>query len=513
MHARAPRLPIRQLFILSICRFAEPIAVTSYLPYLPEMVESVGVRESEVAKWAGLTTAIASFSQALMAVSWGRASDRYGRKPIILLGLSFTMILSLAFGLSKSLPMLVICRGMIGLMNGNVGIIRTMVAEMVQDKELQPRAFSIMPMVWTIGSIFGPAFGGSLARPAEKYPEIFGNSRFFQTYPFVLPNIVSAVFFIIGITTGFLFLHETLAAKKGHRDAGLVLGEILTRPCTRRRKADLDETSPLLGENRQSAKMQDKSEVKQPKWLEVFTSQSSLILLTYTLMSVHTMAFDSLLPVFLHIPAQRLQHNPDVQLPFKFVGGCSMDSQQIGIFYTLTGVIGMVIQFYIFPTSAKRFGVLNCVKATTFLFPTLYLLTPYIALVPESMRSAAIFCLVLAKLTGAIFIFPCITILLTNSASSLSILGTLNGVATSVSAIGRAAGPAIVGPVFSLGVRAGYIILPWWFLSFLSAVAAIPILWIVEGDGFQAQNSDEPVPQLERAESDPRKYHDDRTGR
>lgn len=170
------------------------------------MIESVGVPEPEVAKWAGLTSAISSFSQAAMAVYWGTASDRFGRKPIILLGLTATMIFSLAFGLSRSLVMLVICRGMIGLMNGNVGIIRTMVAEMVQDKELQPQAFSIMPMVWTIGSIFGPSLGGSLARPAEKHPEIFGGSAFFKKFPFVLPNMVSGVIFVIGISTGFLFL-------------------------------------------------------------------------------------------------------------------------------------------------------------------------------------------------------------------------------------------------------------------------------------------------------------------
>ena len=102
--------------------------------------------------------------------------------------------------------MLVVSRAFLGLMNGNVGIIRTMVAEMVPEKELQPRAFSIMPLVWTIGSIFGPAFGGALARPAEKHPDLFGDSVFLRRYPFALPNIASACFFVVGITTGFLFL-------------------------------------------------------------------------------------------------------------------------------------------------------------------------------------------------------------------------------------------------------------------------------------------------------------------
>ncbi|KAL4922754.1 major facilitator superfamily domain-containing protein [Aspergillus aurantiobrunneus] len=481
------------------------------------MIESVGVPASDVAKWAGLTTAIASFSQAAMAVYWGMASDRFGRKPIILLGLTANMVFSLAFGLSKSLAMLISCRGMIGFMNGNVGIIRTMVAEMIQDKELQPQAFSIMPMVWTIGSIFGPSFGGSLARPADKYPEVFGNSRFLKVYPFILPNIVCAVFFIIGISTGYLFLHETLLAKQGHRDSGIVLGQILTRSCTgRRRRASQkmpdDERTPLLGERQPTTKSpQTQAGPKQHSWKDVLSPQSVLILLTYTLMSVHTMAFESLLPVFLHTPSQPLQDNPDVQLPFKFVGGFGMDSQRIGVFYTITGIVGIVMQFYVFPASARRFGVLNCVKVSAAVFPLIYFLTPYIALVPESMRSVTICFLILSKLTATIFNFPGITILLTNSAGSIDILGTLNGVATSVSAIGRAAGPALLGPIFSLGVRMGFIIIPWWLLSFLSVVSATPILWIVESDGFHRKSSDESEPEVEQdiaEDTHPIKYHD-----
>lgn len=170
------------------------------------MMESVGVRKNEVAKWVGISSAVLAGCQCIMAVQWGTFSDRYGRKYAILLGLASTMIFSLVFGFSKSLTTLLTARVFLGLMNGNVGIIRTMVAELVPEKELQPRAFSIMPLVWTIGSIFGPAFGGALANPAVKHPDIFGSWEIFHKYPFALPNIISAVLFIIGIITGFLFL-------------------------------------------------------------------------------------------------------------------------------------------------------------------------------------------------------------------------------------------------------------------------------------------------------------------
>lgn len=81
-----------------------------------------------------------------------------------------------------------------------------MVAEMVPEKELQPRAFSIMPLVWSLGSIFGPSFGGFFAQPAQNFPDLFGKNKFFLHFPFALPNLIASFLFMIGITTGFLFL-------------------------------------------------------------------------------------------------------------------------------------------------------------------------------------------------------------------------------------------------------------------------------------------------------------------
>jgi MFS family permease len=118
------------LLIIGISRFAEPVTFSSVFPYLPEMIESFGVSKPDIAFWAGFTSAVFSISQCLTAVSWGRLSDRYGRKPIILIGLLNTMITSLMWGFSTSLPVAVAVRFFLGATNGNVGIIRTMVAEM-----------------------------------------------------------------------------------------------------------------------------------------------------------------------------------------------------------------------------------------------------------------------------------------------------------------------------------------------------------------------------------------------
>ncbi|KAA8574714.1 hypothetical protein EYC84_003964 [Monilinia fructicola] len=67
------KLPVAQLIILAICRFAEPVALTSVFPYLPEMIESFGVEKKDVAQWAGITSAVFSLSQ----LSYGACQSLY----------------------------------------------------------------------------------------------------------------------------------------------------------------------------------------------------------------------------------------------------------------------------------------------------------------------------------------------------------------------------------------------------------------------------------------------------
>lgn len=112
------------------------------------------------------------------------------------------------------------------------------------------------------------------------------------------------------------------------------------------------------------------------------------------------------------------------------------------------------------------------------------MLTPFSALFPTPLTQqlAVLFICILqagALMTG----FPCLAILLTNSAVSLRVLGTLNGVATSVAAIGRAIGPAVEGLAFSFGLKIGYVILPWWLLAAIAALGATPVWYLVESDG------------------------------
>lgn len=270
------------------------------------MMESFGVPENDIARWAGITSAIFCICQACTGLLWGAASDKYGRKPILLLGLINTMWTMILWGTSTSLTQALIARGLEGLGNGNVGILRTTVAEMCPWKELQPLAFSVMPMVWTVGAVIGPSLGGLLSNPLRVDPKQPRGSAFLERFPYILPNITASTFFAVGIITGWLFLRETLESKKHQQDLGLRTGAKLTSFV--RKTFGLGKEKDSLGTEREPLLTQakvshDEDEqlhgvaldiIKEeaPRIRDVLSYQTSLNLLVYTLLAFYTMAYD-----------------------------------------------------------------------------------------------------------------------------------------------------------------------------------------------------------------------------
>ena len=199
----------------------------SIFPYAYRMIESFNITQddTQISLYAGMLITAFAFAEFSTGMVWGRVSDRIGRKPVLIMGLAGTALSMISFGFARTLPGAIIARALGGLLNGNVGVLQTTVAELVNKKEHQPRAYSVMPVIWSIGSIIGPSVGGALAVPCDNLG--FPRGGLFDKYPFLLPNLFCVAVLLLGITVGILFLEETHADMKDKTDMGRELAKML----------------------------------------------------------------------------------------------------------------------------------------------------------------------------------------------------------------------------------------------------------------------------------------------
>jgi hypothetical protein len=97
-------------------------------------------------------------------------------------------------------------------------------------------------------TIIGGTLGGVLARPATAFPHIFAGT-IFETYPYLLPNVVCAGVVVFGLIVGVLFLQETHEDRKYDQDRGREAGQWLLRKVWRRESdASFDEKAASADE-------------------------------------------------------------------------------------------------------------------------------------------------------------------------------------------------------------------------------------------------------------------------
>lgn len=235
--------PFWQMAVVMIVRFSEPVAFTSLFPYIYFMVKHLRPDGSvaSIATYAGYISGMFALCQALTGVHWGRYSDKYGRKPILLIGLMGSAVSLFWFGCSTSYSMAMIARCFGGFLNGNVGVIRTAIGEIAPRRRHQALAMSTMSLLWQSGCVVGPMLGGSLADPIKNHPNWFSSDKdgfwkiLFTKRPFLLPNIATSLLLISGTIFAFLFLEESHEDFKSRnsRDPGLFLGDALIKLFTR----------------------------------------------------------------------------------------------------------------------------------------------------------------------------------------------------------------------------------------------------------------------------------------
>jgi len=167
-----PMLTSVKLLMAVLLNLVDCINMNILTPYAAEMVGDLlhrPVNDPEVLRNVGLLIGVYNISEMIFSPGWGRLSDRFGRRPVILASLGGAMLVPIAFGIAKSMSMALAVRALNGVLCGSIGITKTYVAEQVT-KENEAWAFSILTTVYSVGMIVGPAMGGMLVTPAKWSP-------------------------------------------------------------------------------------------------------------------------------------------------------------------------------------------------------------------------------------------------------------------------------------------------------------------------------------------------------
>jgi multidrug resistance protein len=161
----------RRLAVLIAVNFVDMIGFMIVLPLLPFYALELRATP-EVIGWL-----IASFSiaQLVSAPVWGRVSDRYGRRPALLIGLTASAVAYVVFGLAESLWLLLLSRMVQGAGGGTTGVAQAYVADTIAPAD-RARALGWLSAATSAGVVLGPAIGSFAAHLGKEAPGLVAAS-------------------------------------------------------------------------------------------------------------------------------------------------------------------------------------------------------------------------------------------------------------------------------------------------------------------------------------------------
>lgn len=235
---------------------------------------------------------------------------------------------------------------------------------------------------------------------------------------------------------------------------------------------------------------------KRPSLGQIWTPNVLLTLLAQFLLAFHTSAFNSMTFTFLPTPrAPEGSHDGW----FHFGGGLGLPSSRVGMATAIIGIIGLPLQIFIYPWVQGYLGTLPSFQ--TFLpFSSLaYALMPFLLIVPRVawMVWPAFTFVIGLQVISRTFALPAAVILVNNSVSDPSVLGTINGVSQSISSAARTLGPFIGGWGLGLGLDSNFVGGIWWALALEALAGWFVLFFIYEGKGIEKRKHTEEIEETE----------------
>ena len=157
-----------RIFLILLSLFVIMLGYGILLPTLPYYTERLAIEDNldpdTINFHIGLLTSIYPFFQLLFVVLWGRLSDKYGRKPIIIVGLIGFIVMQLLTGLATSLTMLYVARILGGIFTSAVIPVSNAYLSDITSREHRTKIMAWSGVAISSGVIFGPVLGSFLSQ-------------------------------------------------------------------------------------------------------------------------------------------------------------------------------------------------------------------------------------------------------------------------------------------------------------------------------------------------------------
>ena len=153
---RAAAMP----FIL-IAVLIDMVSIGLIVPVLPPLVASFTGSQTDAALWYGAVTFAFGLANFFGAPVLGALSDRYGRRPVLLIGFFGLALNFFATALATALWMLIAVRLVGGALQANAAVANAYVADITPPEE-RARRFGLLGALFGLGFILGPVLGGLL---------------------------------------------------------------------------------------------------------------------------------------------------------------------------------------------------------------------------------------------------------------------------------------------------------------------------------------------------------------
>ncbi|MCA1574014.1 MAG: MFS transporter [Acidobacteria bacterium] len=179
------------LVVIFTTVFVDLLGFGIVIPVLPFYAE--GTQFNATPRTVGLLFASYSVMQLLFSPVLGRLSDKYGRRPVLLISIIGTGIGFLILGFATTLWMLFVGRILDGISGGNISTAQAYIAD-ITSKEDRAKGMGLLGAAFGLGFIFGPAIGGILSRWGIHVPFLFAAGLCFANailLYFTLPETVT----------------------------------------------------------------------------------------------------------------------------------------------------------------------------------------------------------------------------------------------------------------------------------------------------------------------------------